>query len=205
MDADRLENSARAITAAIERGYWMIEVDIRRAKDGEPVLHHDATLQRYYGEPRRPEEMTWSELKELRAVPGGGHPVHFEEACAMCGGKMRLMLDLKGNDWPKEFYQRLLEIIDVGEGSGAGLLAGRRAGEAALRWARDGLGESKGPAHVSRTRGEPVAKEYFLFELGSELDGEAVQSVPGIEGGPSGRDQHVPLHNGEARRVDRSG
>ncbi len=44
VDAERPENSAEAITAAIERGYWMIEVDVRRTKDGEPVLHHDSTL-----------------------------------------------------------------------------------------------------------------------------------------------------------------
>src|SRR5688572_25789169 len=90
VDAGRPENSAAAITAAIGRRYWMIEVDVRRTRDGEPVLNHDATLQRYYGDARRPEELTWSELKALRANPGGGSPVHFEQACAMCKGRMRL-------------------------------------------------------------------------------------------------------------------
>ena len=112
VDNGRPENSAAAISAAIEHGYWMIEVDVRRTKDGEPILHHDPTLQRYYGDTRRPEELTWKELKALRANPGGGSPVHFDQACSMCNGKTRLMLDLKASDWPKEFYGRLLRIME---------------------------------------------------------------------------------------------
>jgi hypothetical protein len=173
VDADRLENSARAITAAIEHGYWMIEVDIRRTKDGEPVLHHDATLAGYYREPRRPEEMTWAELKALHAVRGGGHPVHFEEACAMCGGKIRLMLDLKGNDWPKVFYQRLLKCIDSEKVPGPIY----SLGGARVKPLFDGrvmVSANRKDLRTYADRGEPVAKDYFLFELGSELDGQAV-------------------------------
>src|SRR5690606_3516215 len=112
VDAQRPENSTGSITAAIQRGYWMIEVDVRRTKDGEPILHHDGTLQRYYGDSRRAEDLTWSELRTLRANPGGGAPLHFEQASTLCEGKMRLMLDLKGSDWPKEFYGRLLRIME---------------------------------------------------------------------------------------------
>ena len=32
------ENSPASVEAAIKRGYWMIEVDIRRTKDGRAII-----------------------------------------------------------------------------------------------------------------------------------------------------------------------
>jgi glycerophosphoryl diester phosphodiesterase len=173
VDAERPENSAGSIKAAIERGYWMIEVDVRRTKDGEPVLHHDATLQRYYGDERRPEELTWSELKSLRAKAGGGSPVHFEQACAMCKGKMRLMLDLKASDWPREFYGGLLRIIEEQRIPGPVY----SLGGARVKPLFDGrvmVSANRKDLAAAVQRGDAVEREYFLFELGSDLDSEAV-------------------------------
>jgi hypothetical protein len=173
VDSQRPENSGAAITAAIERGYWMIEVDVRRTKDGEPVLHHDSTLQRYYGESRRPEELTWRELRMLRAEPGGGSPLHFEQACAMCKGKVRLMLDLKSSDWPKEFYGRLLRIIDDQRIPGPIY----SLGGARVKPLFDGrvmVSANRKALAAAAEQGENVRRDYFLFELGSDLDGEAV-------------------------------
>jgi glycerophosphoryl diester phosphodiesterase len=163
VDAERPENSAAAIEAAIERGYWMIEVDVRRSKDGEPVLYHDPTLIRYYGTARRVEELPWDELKVLRATPGSGSPVHFEQACAMCGGKMRLMLDLKGSDWPREFYARLLRIMEQHHSRVKPLFDGRVI-----------VSINRKELAIAAERGDAVAEDYFLFELGSDLDAEAV-------------------------------
>jgi glycerophosphoryl diester phosphodiesterase len=173
VDAQRRENSTGAITAAIERGYWMIEIDLRRTKDGEPVLHHDPTLQRYYRDSRRPEELTWSELKALRAEADGGSPVHFEEACALCSGKMRLMLDLKGADWPKPFYGRLLRIMESQSIPGPIY----SLGGARVKPLFDGrvmVSANRRDLAAAADRGEDLRREYFLFELGSELDGDAV-------------------------------
>lgn len=173
VDAGRPENSAAAITAAIERRYWMIEVDVRRTRDGEPVLYHDLTLQRYYGDARRPEELTWNELETLRANPGGGSPVHFEQACAMCKGRMRLMLDLKAQDWPKEFYGRLLRIMEDQQIPGPVYsLGGSRVKP--LFDGRVMVSANRKNLAAAAERGEAVGREYFLFELGSELDGDAV-------------------------------
>ena len=49
-----------SIEAAIKRGYWMLEVDIRRTSDGEPILQHDPTFRRFYGDERRVEDLTWA-------------------------------------------------------------------------------------------------------------------------------------------------
>lgn len=172
VDSLRPENSPGAVQAAMDHGYWMIEVDIRRSRDGEPVLHHDSTLAKYYADSRRPEELTWAELSRLKSTPGGKPPLHFEELCAMCKGRMRLMLDMKGQ-WEPAFYQRLLRYMgDGGIPSPIYSLGGPR-----VRPFFDGkvmVSVNRKALHDAAEAGEPVAQRYFLFELGSELDTQAV-------------------------------
>lgn len=172
VDSGRPENSPSAIQAAIEQKYWMIEVDIRRTQDGEPMLHHDRTFERYYNETRRPEEMTWSDIRKLRSTPGNAAPLHFEEACAMCGkAGMRLMLDLKGS-WDAPFYQRLLRIMESAKiPQPVYSLGGPRVkplfdGKVMVSVNRQSLREAA-------DKGENVSRDYFLFELGSDLKQES--------------------------------
>jgi glycerophosphoryl diester phosphodiesterase len=94
VDERLAENSAASLEEAIRRGYWMAEVDVRRSKDGVLVVNHDADFQRYFGDPRKLEEMTWEEMKGLRATPGGARPLSFAELCAVAKGRIRLMLDI---------------------------------------------------------------------------------------------------------------
>jgi glycerophosphoryl diester phosphodiesterase len=111
VDDQHPENSPSSIEAAIERGYWMIEVDVRRSKDGQALLQHDANFGRFYGVPRRVDEMTWDEIAQLKATPGGNRPMTFEEVCARCAGRIRLMLDIKGEAFPVEFYQGMIDTL----------------------------------------------------------------------------------------------
>jgi len=176
VDEQHAENTAGSLQAAIDRGYWMIEVDIRRTKDGEPILQHDPSFLRFYGDKRRVEEMTWAEIGRLRAQPGGNSPIHFRDVCKMCEGKVRLMLDIKGNDFPEEFYSNLGALMD-------------RHGLLRNAYALGGGGEraaqhltSRCYRSANRTRlkeaiaaGEDVRSRYFLFELASDLDEEAFE------------------------------
>jgi glycerophosphoryl diester phosphodiesterase len=168
------ENSPGAIQAAINRGYWMVELDIRQSKDGVPVVQHDPTFQRYYGDPRPAGEMTWEEIGALRADPGGASPMTFEQAAALCAGKIHIMLDVKGETHPLSFYESieqslrrhgLLETTYVlGSASSKQHLQGKAvlcANEKELRAAAD--------------RREPIASRYVLFELGSNLDAETIR------------------------------
>lgn len=168
MDAGRPENSPGAVREAISRGYWMIEVDVRRSQDGEPVLYHDGTLSKYFGEARGVEQMTWAELRQLRSKPAGEAPLHFEQLCAMCAGKMRLMLDLKGQ-WDAAFYQRLLRYLEGAKVPGpVWSLGGPR-----VRPLFDGkvrVSVNRQTLRTAMEAREPVADRYFLFELGSDLD-----------------------------------
>lgn len=168
VDAMRPENSPGAVQGALDHGYWMIEVDVRQSLDGEPFLHHDNTLAKYYAEARRPEELTWAELRKLRSTPGGKPPLHFEELCAMAKGRARLMLDLKGQ-WQPAFYQRLLRhMVEAKVPGPIWSLGGPR-----VRPYFDGqvmVSVNRTTLQTAVEAGEPIAERYFLFELGSELD-----------------------------------
>lgn len=174
VDGERPENSPGAVRAAIERGYWMIEVDVRRAKDGEPVLYHDNNLSKYFATSARVEDLTWPELRRLTSQPGGTSPLHFEELCAACGtAGMRLMLDLKGQ-WEPGFYRRLLQVMtDNRVPQPIWSLGGPR-----VRPLFDGqvvTSINRKTLQAALDNNEPVAERYFLFELGSELDQPTIQ------------------------------
>lgn len=169
------ENSPGSLQAAIDRGYWMIEVDIRCTKDGEPILQHDADFQRFYGNSGKVGEMTWAEIGRLRAKPGGYAPIHFRDVCRMCEGKIKLMLDIKSAEYPDRFYITLRALMEKHN-----LL--RDA------YALSGGGE-RGEKHLTKhcfrsanltrlqeamARGEGTQSKYFLFELSSVMDAERI-------------------------------
>jgi glycerophosphoryl diester phosphodiesterase len=175
VDSGRPENSPAALQSAIDRGYWMVEVDVRRTRDGEPVLYHDNTLQKYFSESRAVEELSWAELRNLRSNPGGRPPLHFAEACAMCNGRARLMLDLK-NKWEPAFYQRLLRHMEDNRVPDPIWSLGGPA----VRPLFDGkvmVSVNRNSLRAALDAGEPVAERYFLFELGSELRTAAGQQA----------------------------
>src|SRR5690625_6485150 len=74
-----IENSRAAMEEAIRRGYWMLEIDLRKTKDGRIILHHDSNFERYYDEPRSVSELTWEEIQEFSSEVGGSGPLLFEE------------------------------------------------------------------------------------------------------------------------------
>ena len=59
------ENSLEAFRLAAEAGYG-IELDVQLSKDGQVVVFHDDTLDRVCGVHVRVDELTLSELRELR-------------------------------------------------------------------------------------------------------------------------------------------
>ncbi|WP_213979722.1 glycerophosphodiester phosphodiesterase family protein [Sphingomonas sp. dw_22] len=167
------ENSPASLEAAIEQGYWMAEVDVRRTRDGCPILQHDATFQRFYGDPRKVLEMDWSEIRQLRATPGGSRPMLFEELTERCKGRMRLMLDVKNEPNQPEYYQameRALMRNDLMESTYIltdveteryfqGRIPGAANGEA-LR--------------AAAARGEALPRAWYLFEGADTITREAI-------------------------------
>ncbi|WP_068303060.1 glycerophosphodiester phosphodiesterase [Pararhodobacter sp. CCB-MM2] len=68
------ENTLPAFAHAVGLGYRHLETDVRLTLDGEVVVHHDATLARLTGDPRRIDRLTWAELKRLRTHGGAAIP-----------------------------------------------------------------------------------------------------------------------------------
>ncbi|CVL12454.1 hypothetical protein FPRO06_04847 [Fusarium proliferatum] len=75
------ENSLLSIRRAIEAGYNIVEIDVRRTADGEFVLLHDVTLERMTGVDKKPEELTLGELilLPLKNRDGGPNSPFTEE------------------------------------------------------------------------------------------------------------------------------
>jgi glycerophosphoryl diester phosphodiesterase len=56
------ENTLGAFAAAVRAGADMVEIDLRKSRDGEIVILHDATLSRLWGLERAVVDLTFDEL-----------------------------------------------------------------------------------------------------------------------------------------------
>ncbi len=106
------EYDPASIREAIDRGYYMLEIDIWQTRDGELILNHDQDFSKFFNVPKKVNEMTWAEIKELRSVKGNFRPMLLEELAQMCAGKIKFMLDLKEKNPSREFYQKLEDILE---------------------------------------------------------------------------------------------
>ena len=169
VDEQRAENSASAIDVAIERGYWMLEVDLRKSLDGEIIVHHDPTFEKDYDYSGVVAEMTWNDIKQLRSNKDGHRPLLFEEVAHRAEGQAGLMLDVKGNDYGEDYYKKIEQIlIRYNLLSDTSILSGAEAqayfkNKTSLSAGFDKLIEES-------KKGVDVKNVYHLFELGSDLN-----------------------------------
>lgn len=102
------ENSLQAIQNCIDMGVDMIEIDLKKTKDGHLILMHDKTIDRTTNGKGKPEDYTLDEIKKLFLKNGAGHKTRhkvptFEEVMLLCKGKVMVNVD-KGYDYFKEAY-----------------------------------------------------------------------------------------------------
>ena len=103
------ENTLGAIRAALVMpGVDGVEFDVRSSADGEPVLLHDATLERVQGSPARAAQLTADELA-AHGVPS------LREALAEAGAEAFLNVELK--EWVPAF----VEVLESARGTRAEL------------------------------------------------------------------------------------
>lgn len=163
-----IENNLAAIEEAARRGYWMVEADIRSSRDGVPVVHHDATFQRFYGEPRAVSELTWPEIAVLRSTPGSERPLQFTEYAAACKGRLQIMLDIKGDDLSPEYLKSIeAALIEHELFEGAYVIGSAQAKLHFRDKAR--IGGNAETVFAAAERGEPVSQRCFLFDQGARL------------------------------------
>ncbi len=171
VEGGRAENSAAAMEEALRRGYWMLEIDLRVTRDGRVVLHHDANLEKRFGDSRRAEDLTLAECRGLRGGQGD-RLLTLDEACEIAAGRGRFMLDAKGEPWPEDAGALVRRTL-----RSARLLAPCwvLGGEGLKGHLRDEAEHAIGRDELQRLldNGEPVHRLY-LFELGSRMNEESV-------------------------------
>lgn len=102
------ENSLQAIQNCIDMGVDMVEIDLKKTKDGYLVLMHDKTINRTMNGKGKPEDYTLAELREFFLKGGHGQKTRhkiptFEEVMTLCKGKIMVNVD-KGYDYFKDAY-----------------------------------------------------------------------------------------------------
>lgn len=175
-----IENNRAAIEEAVKRGYWMVEADIQPSSDGVPIVHHDRTLERFYGEPRKLTDLTWSEIARLRSTPGSERPLQFAEYVALCRGHLQIMLDVKGDDPSAELLDSIAAtLVEHGLLEGAYVLGSEKAKRHFRDKAR--ISGNAETVFAAADRGEPVALRYFLFDRGSRLTAPIVRRAQELQ------------------------
>jgi len=169
VDDNHIEHSLDGLEAAIDRGYWMIEVDVRETKDGFPIVHHDANFNRYYGDSRQVAELTWSQIRQLQAPSGKARPLLLDEFSEACRGKIRLMLEIKGPLHDLAYYESIEKILRdkklLRETYMIGIPEAKVYFKGKLRTSLQREGLRKAIAAE-----EDVSQLYFLFEGAKTLD-----------------------------------
>ncbi|HEX3816560.1 MAG TPA: glycerophosphodiester phosphodiesterase [Mycobacteriales bacterium] len=84
------ENTVPAILAGWALGADLVEIDVRRTRDGRPVILHDPTLERLWGQDVAVGDLTLAEIQDAHeAIPG------FDQVMALSAAAGRgLMVDL---------------------------------------------------------------------------------------------------------------
>ncbi|MCO8121546.1 glycerophosphodiester phosphodiesterase family protein [Stieleria sp. TO1_6] len=94
------ENCIATFEHTVSTTFSMLEIDPRMTKDGEIVLHHDATLDRTTTGTGKLSDKTLRELKQLRLKDSEGNVTEYQiptldEALQWAKGKTVLVLDQK--------------------------------------------------------------------------------------------------------------
>lgn len=117
-DASRgvIENTLPAIEAAIAHGYG-VEIDVRAARGGEPVVFHDAALDRLT---RAAGPVAAVSPDALRAIPlrgTGARIPTLDELLTQVAGRAPVLIEIK-SDWSGDgsFAIRVAEIMRAHRG-----------------------------------------------------------------------------------------
>ena len=111
------ENSLQAFKNCIGMNVDMIEIDLKKTKDGHLVLMHDNTINRTTNGKGKPSDYTLDELRKLRLRNGiqvvTAHQIPtLEEVLNLTKGKILINID-KGYDFFKDVYALLVKTGTV--------------------------------------------------------------------------------------------
>jgi glycerophosphoryl diester phosphodiesterase len=157
---DEPENSIAGIRRAGALGADYVEIDVRRARDGVPVLLHDILLLRTTGRPWPVRCSTVAGLRRarLRGSPEREHVPTFAEAVAALPDGLGLAIDTKE---PEAAGAVVAELRNQGRLGDALLWA---QSEQAVRWYAEHARDDAGEVALLRDALEPEAIDRFLAD-----------------------------------------
>lgn len=179
MDGQHDENSLSSLQEAIRRGFWMVEVDVMRAKDGELIVNHDKNFARIYGSWENVADLPLRKIRRLRSLRTGEPPSTFEEFVKCAKGKTFLMVDTKEKGSGGDFFEKIEKILkdnDMLSSTffiGSGEQKAYFKGKGRIDMKRDGI-------EKAIQAGEPVSSRYFIFEHGKTLDEATVKYAASV-------------------------
>lgn len=110
------ENSMAAFANAVQKGYG-IELDVQLSKDKKIMVFYDDSLKRMCGVDRRVSDLTCAELKTLRLKGSDQTIPMLAEVLTMVGGRVPLMIEIKGSDAQTPLCVRLTRMLDSYRGA----------------------------------------------------------------------------------------
>jgi glycerophosphoryl diester phosphodiesterase len=110
VEVDAPENSMAALQRAIDRGYYMVEIDMRLTKDSVLITQHDSHFRKYFGIDRLVSDMTWEEIQSLKDQ-SGYRVLLLEEVLAFCYGKIQVMLDNKIAGMDEKLFTEVVNLL----------------------------------------------------------------------------------------------
>ncbi len=100
------ENTLRSFKKALQFGVDAVELDVRRTKDDEIVVIHDAKVDRTTNGKGLVSELTLKEIKQLATDKGEKVPT-LEEVLDFLDTKARILIELKETG----FEKKLLDLV----------------------------------------------------------------------------------------------
>ena len=102
------ENTLLSFKKAIELGCQAVEFDVHLSKDGEPVVIHDAKVDRVTGMSGKVRKMTVTELKRLYCPLDQCLPT-LQEVIDLCRGRVKMFIELKAKGTPEAVARVITE------------------------------------------------------------------------------------------------
>lgn len=105
------------LNATAEAGATWSEIDVMRSKDGVCIVSHDATFKRLTDVSKKPAEMTWEEIKQLKVKDEfnperpAGSISDLNSFMDASKGKIGLLIELKSHDIDKKTADDVVQII----------------------------------------------------------------------------------------------
>lgn len=105
------ENTLASFQKAIDLGVDMIELDVRKTKDGKIVVIHDDSLKRVTGKKEKVAQNNFDKIREFDAGDGEKIPT-LEEVLDLVERKTKINIELKAKKISESVAKILLDYVE---------------------------------------------------------------------------------------------